>query len=192
MEFPDERYDESLVVPASLYNNYFGSGMSSVVFQELREARALAYSAGARYAQGSRQESETLMLGVIGTQNDKAVDATEAFVDLIDNLPQSNERFQDAKGSLINLYRTSTLSARQIPGTVRGWQELGLDSDPRPERFQQLQSASIEDMVEFHQQRVSGSPKLISIVGDKSRMDLEALAEMGTITELTVDDVFVE
>lgn len=192
MEFPDERYDESLVVPASLYNNYFGSGMSSVVFQELREARALAYSAGARYAQGSRQESETLMLGVIGTQNDKAVDATEAFVDLIDNLPQSNERFQDAKGSLINLYRTSTLSARQIPGTVRGWQELGLDSDPRPERFQQLQSASIEDMVEFHQQHVSGSPKLISIVGDKSRMNLEALAEMGTITELTVDDVFVE
>lgn len=192
MEFPDDRYDESLVVPASLYNNYFGSGMSSVVFQELREARALAYSAAARYAQGSRQESETLMLGVIGTQNDKAVEATQAFVDLIDNLPQSNERFLDAKGSLINLYRTSTLSARQIPGTVRGWQELGLNGDPRPERFQQLQNASIENMTEFHQQHVSGSPKLISIVGDTSRMDLDALAEMGTITELTVDDVFVD
>lgn len=192
MEFPDERYNESLVVPASLYNNYFGSGMSSVVFQELREARALAYSAAARYAQGSRQDSETLMLGVIGTQNDKAVDATAAFVDLIDNLPQSNERFQDARGSLINLYRTSTLSARQIPGTVRGWQELGLNSDPRPERFLQLQNASIEDMVEFHQQQVSGSPKLISIVGDTSRMDLEALAEMGSMMELSVDDVFVD
>lgn len=192
IEFPDELYDESLTVPASLYNSYFGSGMSSVVFQELREARALAYSAAARYAQGSRQDSETLMLGVIGTQNDKAVEALQAFVDLIDNMPQSAERFNDALGSQINLYRTSTASARQIPGMVRSWERLGMPGDPRPERFAQLQQMSFEDVLQFQRNRVADRPKLISIVGDTSRMDLEALQQLGEVRELSVDDVFVD
>tara|TARA_R110002072_G_scaffold142853_1_gene288474 strand:+ start:37897 stop:40881 length:2985 start_codon:yes stop_codon:yes gene_type:complete len=192
LEFPDGSYDESMVVPSSLYNSYFGSGMSSVVFQELREARALAYSAAARYAQGGRQDSESLMLGVIGTQNDKAVEALQAFVDLIDNIPQSSERFADAWGSQVNLYRTSSISARQIPGTVRSWEQLGLPGDPRPDRFARLQSATLEDVLQFQQRQVAGRPKLISIVGDTSRIDLEALAELGTVRQLTVDDVFVE
>ncbi|ALO45579.1 M16 family metallopeptidase [Pseudohongiella spirulinae] len=192
IEFPDELYDESLTVPASLYNSYFGSGMSSVVFQELREARALAYSAAARYAQGSRTDSETLMLGVIGTQNDKAVDALQAFVDLIDNMPQSAERFNDALGSQINLYRTSTASARQIPGMVRSWERLGMSGDPRPQRFEQLQQMSFEDVLQFQRNRVADRPKLISIVGDTSRMDIESLEQLGTVRELRVDDVFVD
>ena len=192
IEFPDELYDESLTVPASLYNSYFGSGMSSVVFQELREARALAYSAAARYAQGSRQDAETLMLGVIGTQNDKAVDALQAFVDLIDNMPQSAERFNDALGSQVNLYRTSTASARQIPGMVRSWERLGMSGDPRPQRFAQLQQMSFEDVLQFQRNRVADRPKLISIVGDTSRMDIESLEQLGTVRELSVDDVFVD
>src|SRR5690554_5499391 len=93
LEFPDSTVDEALTVPASLYNSYFGTSMSSVVFQELRESRALAYSAGANYAQGSRLGAENLMLGAIGTQNDKTVEALDAFIDLIDNMPRSRERF---------------------------------------------------------------------------------------------------
>ncbi len=54
IEFPDGVYDPDDSLVASIYTNYFGSGMSSVVFQELREARPLAYTAGARYAQGGR------------------------------------------------------------------------------------------------------------------------------------------
>ncbi|MDH7942251.1 insulinase family protein [Pseudohongiella sp. SYSU M77423] len=192
IEFPDTTYDPTLTVPSSLYNNYFGSGMSSVVFQELREARALAYSAAARYAQGGHQDAENLMLGVIGTQNDKAIDALDAFVDLIDNMPQSFERFADAYGSQINDYRTATTSARQVPGMVRAWQRLGYNSDPRPEQFAQLQSAGFEDMLQFQQNHVAGRPKFISIVGDTDRIDLEALSRLGTVQTLSVDDVFVE
>jgi predicted Zn-dependent peptidase len=92
IEFPDGSFDEDLSLIASIYNNYFGSGMSSVVFQELREARALAYSAAASYAQGSREDAENLMLGAIGSQTDKTVDAVTAFVDLIDNMPESLRR----------------------------------------------------------------------------------------------------
>lgn len=192
LEFPDGEYDESLVVPSSLYNSYFGTSMSSVVFQELREARALAYSAAATYAQGGRLGAENLGLGAIGSQNDKAVEATAAFIELFDNMPASADRFADAWGSQINRYRTGNIGFRAIPGTVRGWELLGLDGDPRPQRFAQLQNSSLEDLMQFQRERIAGRPKLISIVGDTSRMDMETLSELGTIRELTVDDVFVE
>lgn len=192
LEFPDGTYREELVVPASIYNSYFGSSMSSVVFQELREARALAYSAAANYAQGSRQQTETLVLGAIGSQNDKAAEATVAFVDLFDDMPRSSDRFEDAVNAQINRYRTSTIGFRQIPGTVQAWQQLGLSGDPRQQRFARLQEMTLEDLLQFQQAHVAGRAKLISIVGDTSRIDMEALAELGTVRELTVDDVFVE
>jgi predicted Zn-dependent peptidase len=192
LEFSDGEFDESHVVPSSLYSSYFGGGMSSVVFQELREARALAYSAAATYAQGGRLGAENLALGAIGSQNDKAVEATAAFIELFDNMPASAERFADAWGSQINRYRTGNIGFRAIPGTVRGWELLGLDGDPRPQRFAQLQNSSLEDLMQFQRERIADRPKLISIVGDTTRMDIETLSELGTIRELTVDDVFVE
>ncbi|MEX0738606.1 MAG: insulinase family protein [Pseudohongiella sp.] len=192
LEFPDGTYQEDLVVPASVYNSYFGASMSSVVFQELREARALAYSAGANYAQGSRLDAQTMVLGAIGSQNDKAVEATAVFVDLFDNMPRSSDRFEDAVNSLLNRYRTSTVGFRQIPGTVYAWQQLGLNGDPRRQRFAQLQEMTLEQLLQFQQTHVAGRAKLISIVGDTSRIDMDALAELGTIRELTVADVFVE
>ncbi len=97
-----------------------------MVFQELREARALAYSASAAYSQGSRENAQNLVLGVIGTQTDKTVDALSAFVDLIDNMPASSERFDETVNSLVNRYRTSKLSFREVIGAVRRWEELGL------------------------------------------------------------------
>ena len=95
--------------------------MSSIVFQELREARALAYSVGARYLSASNRKSENLMLAAIGTQPDKAVEALEVFLELFDNLPESEGRFENTLGSLENQFRVGKLKFRQIPGAVKSW-----------------------------------------------------------------------
>ena len=47
-------YDKTLVPTVSLYNEYFGGGMGSIVFQDLRESKALAYSAMSRYSNADR------------------------------------------------------------------------------------------------------------------------------------------
>ena len=157
-----------------------------------REARALAYSAAASYAQGSREDAENLMLGAIGSQTDKTVDAVTAFVDLIDNMPESTDRFNEAVNSLLNRYRTSKLSFREVIGAVRTWERLGLQGDPRRERFQQLQNVTMEDLLAFQRDHVKGRPKLISIVGDTSVIDAGELARFGTVKEVQVDDIFVD
>jgi predicted Zn-dependent peptidase len=192
IEFPDGVYDRDNSLVSSIYSNYFGSGMSSVVFQELREARALAYTAGARYAQGGRLNDQNIMLGTIGTQTDKTVDALGAFIDLIDNMPVSNERFETSVESLMNRYRTSKISFRGVIGAVRGWERLGIEDDPRRESYQQLQTVSMDDLLSFQQEHVKDRPKLISIVGDLSILDEEELEQFGTVKEIQVDDLFVD
>ena len=192
IEFADGTYNPDDDALSSIYTNYFGSGMSSVVFQELREARALAYSAQARYSQGSRENAENLMLGVIGTQTDKTVDALTAFLDLIDNMPRSSERFEESVNSLLNRYRTAKLNFREVIGAVRSWERLGFETDPRRERFQQLQDASLEELLAFQQEHVQNRPKLISIVGDLSIIDANELEQFGTVEEVQVDQLFEE
>ncbi len=192
IEFADGEYNADDRVPASVYTSYFGSGMSSVVFQELREARALAYSASARYGQGSRIKDENLMLGAIGTQTDKTTDALNAFIELIDNMPESEERFEETVNALLNRYRTSKLSFREVIGSVRSWEKLGFDYDPRAESYAKLQSLTFEDLLEFQQEHVKDRAKLISIVGDLSIIDAEELERFGTVKEISIDDLFVD
>ena len=192
IEFPDGIYSREDSVPASIYTNYFGSGMSSVVFQELREARALAYTASARYSQGSRLNDQNIMLGSIGTQTDKTVDSLSAFLDLIDNMPVSNERFEESRESLLNRYRTSKISFREVIGAVRGWEKLGLQGDPRRESFEKLQTLTMDDLLKFQQDHVKARPKLISIVGDVSIIDADELGQFGNVQQIQVDDLFVD
>ena len=192
IEFADGEYNANDRVPASVYTSYFGSGMSSVVFQELREALALAYSASARYGQGSRLKDQNLMLGAIGTQTDKTVDALDAFIDLIDNMPESEERFDETVTALLNRYRTSKLSFREVIGAVRGWEKLGLEGDPRADSYARLQELQFADLVDFQREHVKDRAKLISIVGDLSIIDQAELERFGSVKQIAIDDLFVE
>ncbi|WP_134627677.1 M16 family metallopeptidase, partial [Flavobacterium psychrophilum] len=44
-----EKYNFANTGTVNVFNNYFGSGLSSIVFQEIRESKSLAYSANAVY-----------------------------------------------------------------------------------------------------------------------------------------------
>lgn len=192
LEFGSMDYDPAYEPAIQLYNSYFSGGMAGIVFQELREARALAYVAGARYATGYRAKDQNLMLGVIQTQPDKAVEAVSAFVDLMDNLPNSPERFAIAREAIINQYRTGKVGFRGVIGAVRGWKRLGLEPDPRRGWFDAVQNSSLETVLEFQKQFIAGKPKLISIAGQSALVGLDKLAPIGSIRTVTLDDIFVK
>lgn len=190
LEFPDGEYTEPNFPQAQLFNDYFSGGMSGIVFQELREARALAYSAGAVYSMGGRKGEQNFMYGAIGSQADKTLDAVEAFVDLLDNLPESKERFADTIDALINQYRTGKIGFREVLGAVRAWERIEVPVDPRKHRFEKVRKGSLDDILAFHKAHLKGRPKLVSIVGDKAKFDPERLRKFGDVTELTLSDIF--
>jgi len=192
IEYGDGSYNESAEPSIALFNNYFSGGMAGIVFQELREARALAYSVGARYLLGSRPKEQSRMVGYIGTQTDKTPEAVEAFLDLMEDLPESPERFGNAQNALINQYRTSKLGFREVLGAVRDWERLGLKPDPRQARYEAVKSADLNQILTFHKSQIKGRPKLISIIGDTSKIDLGRLAKIGDLMILSLEDIFIK
>lgn len=192
LEFGAADYDAARNPAVQLYNNYFAGGMAGIVFQELREARALAYYAGARYITGYRAKDQDLMAGAIMTQADKTTDAVSAFMDLLDNLPISEERFAIARESLINQYRTGKIGFREISNAVRNWERHGLFSDPRPVWFKAIQSSTLQTVLDFHREYIAGKSKLISIVGDMNKINKDALQSVGPLKEVALTDIFVD
>lgn len=192
IEFGSEDYSEANNPAIQLYNAYFAGGMSGIVFQELREARALAYSTFARYATGSRKGEQNLMWGYIACQADKTPEAVKALIDLIDNLPESTERFDEARQSRINRYRTAKIGFREVIDAVRSWERLEVPVDPRKARYESIRASGMDLMLQFHKAYVQGHPKLISIVGNRNMMDIERLATVGQVIEIGLEDVFVD
>lgn len=190
VEFGDVPYKASLRPSADLYNDYFSGGMSSIIFQELRETRALAYSTYARYEMGDRQGDQNLMWGYIGCQADKTPEATAALIDLIDNLPQSPERFDETKNAVINRYRVSKIKFRDILPTIRTWEKRGLTPDPRKARFDAIQKSGMSALLDFHQNHIQSRAKLISIMGDSTKIDITKLAPIGQTIPISVDELF--
>ena len=84
LEFAVGLYDENKTPAGQLFNEYFGGGMAGLVFQELREARALAYSAWAHFFNPPRPNEENILVGAIGCQADKTLEAVNAFMELLE------------------------------------------------------------------------------------------------------------
>jgi len=192
IEWADGSYDFDDTLNVQLFNEYFYGGMSGIVFQEMREARALCYVVWANYFQPSYRDKQNLMVGYIGTQADKTLDAIDAFIELFDDIPVSENRFESALGSLINNYRVGKVGFRDVLGVVRSWERLGIKPDPRKERFEQLPDATLEQVLEFHQDHIANKPRLFSILGPCESIDLDKLKELGTFTEVSLEDIFVD
>ncbi len=190
IEFADGQFNEANTPPVQLFNDYFAGGMAGIVFQELREARALAYSAGAVYANGGRKGEQNVMIGAIGCQADKTPEALSTFLELFEKLPASPDRFADTRDSIISRYRTGKLGFREIIGAVRSWERLEVKIDPRQERFGKIQKLGLNDVLQFDKEHLQGRSKLISIVGDKNKIDLDKIKKDGAVTELGLKDIF--
>ena len=193
MEFPGEIYSVKTEPEYMLFNEYFDGSLGSVVFQEIRETRALAYSAWSRYFPRGEKGLQNIFIASMTTQADKTLDALKVFHDIIYKFKFSEKRFQVAKNALIRQLETSRLSFRSIIGTVQGWEELGLeDEDPRKGHLEAIRKMTLKDLKKFVETKLYGNKMVLSIVGDKKRIDLSKLAEFGEVKEVTFDDIYTK
>ena len=190
IESGGETYGENRRPQIDLFNEYFYGGMAGIVFQELREARALAYSTWAWLFPGSRKQDFDLFSAFIGCQADKTPEAVGAFLELIDDIPASEERFIAARKALVEQYRTRRLGFRDVLGAVRRWELQEVPVDPRPERFERISSSSLEQLLGYHSEHVGGQPKMISIVGDGPKIDFDQLGRYGKVVTVGIEEIF--
>ena len=174
----------------NLFNEYFGGGMNGIVFQELREARGLAYSAAAYYRQPSKLNHPEYAMTYIITQNDKMMDCVNEFNNIVGTIPQSEAAFALAKESLMK----KLASRRTVRGAVLNSyiqaQHLGLNYDINSKVFEMLPNLKLNDIVKFEQNSMANKPYRYLILGDEKELDIEALEKIGPIHRLTLEEIF--
>lgn len=186
----DEIYDPTHAVDYEFFRTVMGGGMSSVIFQEIREARSLAYSASGGYGPGSHKNDENQAWGYLGCQTDKTVEASSMLSQLFKSPPITEKRFGEAAKAIEEGYRTNPIPFRSVPGALMSWQDLGFSGDPRPERFHRALRYSRSELMEFSK-RFKERPQTLYILGHKDRLDLSGMKTLGAeFEEKSLEQIF--
>ena len=174
----------------TLFNEYYGAGMNGIVFQEMREARGLAYNAGAAYLRPGRQGEKEYFYTHIISQNDKMMDCINQFHQILDTIPQSEVAFQIAKESVLKLMATSRVRKGGIISRYLMMKRLGLEKDLSEATYQAIQQLQLKDIVAFEAANMARKPFRYIILGDEKELDIPALEKIGPIKRLTLEEVF--
>ena len=174
----------------NMFNEYFGGGMNGIVFQELREARGLAYSAAAYYRQPSRLNHPEYAMTYIITQNDKMMDCVNEFNKIVGTIPQSEAAFALAKESLMKKLASRRTVRGAVLNSYMNAQRLGLNYDINSKVFEMLPSLKLNDIVKFEQNSMANKPYRYLILGDESQLDMKALEKIGPVRRVTLEEIF--
>lgn len=173
-----------------VYNEYMGGSMAGVVFQEIRELRSLGYSAYAAYSYDKLNRRPGYVIGYLGTQCDKTNEGCDAMSELLVKFPNRPEKFEMAKTSYLQRMESNYLTFREIPSAVKNWIEQGYDKDPRKDRMAVVQNLTLKDVERFFNNNIGDHALVITVAGDKNRINLDELSKTYKIVNLKYKDIF--
>lgn len=183
-------YSPQQTPEVELFNNYFGGGMSTVVFQQIRESKALAYSTYAFYQSPVKKDDQNLFLGYVGTQADKLNDAIKSMNELLTDLPQSDKSLIDAKENMRKSIETDRITQDGILFNYLEAQRLGINYDIRKVTFDSLDKMNFETVKNFHDQQLKGKAFTYCIVASDKRVSDDDLKKYGELVKPDLKQLF--
>lgn len=177
----------------NLWGNYFGSGMSSVMFQDIREFRSLAYTAHGNALRPDFRHAANAPCGYttrMGTQADKAMQAIEILDSLLRHMPLREANMAAARHELVNQTNNSYPTFRTLGRAVADLRLLGYGAAPEQQVLQQLPSLQLDDVNRFYQTHLQHRPYVTIVVGNKRSLDPSRLNKWGKVVELRTQDVY--
>ncbi len=172
------------------YNEYFGDGLSSIVFQDIREAKGLAYQTFAVYTSPRRRDKAHYLNAYLGTQPDKLDDALPAMLGIIDAMPVAPALAEQARQNLLIRIESERLFPSKIFWEARAAEAVGHRRDLAKDLYERLRSAQLSDLLQFQQQYVQGRHFTVALLGQRSHFDFRKLEKYGEVKEVTLEQVF--
>jgi predicted Zn-dependent peptidase len=186
----DRQFNPDEAAVKEVFNEYYGGSMASIVFQEMRESRGLAYNAYAYYADPSyKDDCEYAMVHII-TQNDKMTDCVRQFRNILDTIPQSEASFKIAKEAVQKRIASQRTTKYALITKWLWAKQRGIDYDEDERIYKALPGTSLEDIVKFEQARMANKTWRYVILGNEKELDMKALQQYGTIRRLTTSEIF--
>ena len=174
----------------SVFNEYFGRGLSSIVFQEIRESKSLAYSAYVSYASSNELNRPDYVTTYIGTQANKLPQAVTAMDELMANLPQIPAQFNNAKNAALKQIASGRINRTNIYFNQLNLKKLGIDYDLRKDIYKEIEKLSLADLTNFYNSEMKPMKYNTAIIGKKENLDMVALNKIGKFQEVTLEEIF--
>ncbi len=190
--FRGEKFNTKNEAVMDVFNEYFGGSMNAIVFQEMREKRSLAYSAQSYYATPGDKDGYFTNAAIIATQNDKLIDAMNAFNELFDQMPEAPANFQMAKDAQISAIRTARTTKMGIINSYLYYERMGFNPKKNHAKmlFEAYPNVTMQDIVNFNHKYIRGQKKVYMCLGKEADMDFNALAKFGKVKKLKLEDIF--
>jgi zinc protease len=185
-----ELLDNAKTAAIRLFNQYFGGGMNSIVFQEIREAQGLAYSVFSAYRQANKPDRSDYLFSYIGIQSDKQKEALSSMFSLINNLPESPQAFEIGKQAILNKIESERITKAGVLYNYLVAEKRGIDYDIREKVYNEVKAMDLEKLNEFHKTYIKDKPHTILLIGNRDNIDLKNLEQYGTVKELSLETLF--
>ena len=177
-----------------LWEKYFSGGMSSVLFQNVREFRSLAYSTSGKSITTSlpKHAQEPLAyFTATGTQADKTMEAVATIDSLLRQMPMKEENLEAARQSVLSDIQNDYPTFRGMGKHIANQLGLGYTTDPNADIVRRLPGISTQDVMQFYQQHIAKNQNRVwIIIGDKKLTDMKALSRYGKIVELKREEIY--
>lgn len=183
-------YSADAEATVDIFNNYFGGGMGALVFQTIRESKALAYSTFAFYAKPDKKEDPFYTVAYVGCQADKFRESITAMNELLNELPDVAENIKTAKAGIKKDIETERITQDAIIMNYLAAQRKGLKEDIRKKTYAAVDKIGYKELKQFHSENVSNKPYTYCIVASEKKVPEETLKQYGEVTKLTLEEIF--
>jgi len=186
----DKGFNKNMAAINNLFNEYFGMNMNSIVFQEMREARGLAYAAISFYQAPSEKDMYYTGISYIATQFDKVEEAINGFYTLLNDMPMSQKSFDIAKESFIQNLRTDRTTRADIFFAYQRALKLGIEDDLRKIMFESAQEYTLDDLKKYQEQHLKNKTHTILVLGNEKDLSMKVLKKFGKVKKLKLETIF--
>ena len=187
----DRIFSPEIIAYSSMFNEFYGAGLSSIVFQEIRESKGLVYSAYAYLTTPSEKNKSHYLTASLSTQPDKMKDALKAMFDILNEMPDAKMQFEESRKAALIQLESRRLTKADPFWVYKGYQKLGIDYDITKMIYKEIQKMTYEDFQAFFNENIANKKFDIVVVGKEEDIDFEVLKEYGEIIKLSLDDLFV-
>lgn len=174
----------------AMFNNYFGGGMAGLVFQTIRESKALAYSTFAFYALPEKKNEPFYTIAYVGSQADKFNESIAAMNDLLNTIPDVQSNIINAKSSIKKDIETERITQDNIIFNYLAAQQKGLNKDIRKKTYTAIDKIGYKQLQDFHAKNLANKPYTYCIVASEKKINIDDLKKYGEVKKLTLEEIF--
>jgi len=112
------------------------------------------------------------------------------MLELMNNMPKAEIQFNESKIAALKKIESERIIKTSIYWNFKRLERGGIDHDIREDIYKTIMDMTLEDLEKFFNENIKGRNYTYCLIGKKSEIDMEVLEKLGTVKELTLEQLF--